>query len=114
MADAPRKESLEPGEARPARGASWLVRPLLVSALLIALPAYLVFRAVRSAEKPKAPEAPTITMAPIDPAVEAAREKFSDKRIVVAFHPHLYSRTKSLLSEFAESLALPDFFFSLD
>jgi UDP-N-acetylmuramate--alanine ligase len=41
--------------------------------------------------------------------VEAAREKFPDKTIVVAFHPHLYSRTKSLLNEFAEALATADF-----
>ncbi len=40
--------------------------------------------------------------------LEAAREKFPDKRIVVAFHPHLYSRTKSLLQEFAGALALAD------
>ena len=40
--------------------------------------------------------------------IEAAREKFPDKKIVVAFHPHLYSRTKSLLNEFASALALPD------
>jgi UDP-N-acetylmuramate--alanine ligase len=40
--------------------------------------------------------------------IEAAREKFPDKKIVVAFHPHLYSRTKSLLNEFAESLSLAD------
>src|SRR3989344_3253344 len=38
----------------------------------------------------------------------AAREKFSDKRIVVAFHPHLYSRTKSFLNEFAAALAKAD------
>ena len=38
----------------------------------------------------------------------AAREKFPDKRIVVAFHPHLYSRTRSFLKEFAEALALAD------
>src|SRR3989338_503830 len=40
--------------------------------------------------------------------IEAAREKFPSKKIVVAFHPHLYSRTKSLLNEFAEALALSD------
>lgn len=40
--------------------------------------------------------------------IEAARERFPDKRIVVAFHPHLYSRTKSLLNEFAEALATAD------
>lgn len=40
--------------------------------------------------------------------IEAARERFPDKRIVVAFHPHLYSRTKSFLKEFAEVLATAD------
>ena len=40
--------------------------------------------------------------------IEAAREKFPDKKIVVAFHPHLYSRTKSFLKEFAEALATAD------
>ncbi len=39
----------------------------------------------------------------------AAHEKFPDKRIVVAFHPHLYSRTKSFLDEFASALATADF-----
>lgn len=40
--------------------------------------------------------------------LEAARERFPGKRIVVAFHPHLYSRTKSLLQEFAAALAAAD------
>ena len=40
--------------------------------------------------------------------IEAAREKFPGKKIVVAFHPHLYSRTKSLLNEFAAALAKAD------
>lgn len=41
--------------------------------------------------------------------IEAARKKFPDRRIVVAFHPHLYSRTKSFLNEFADALAHADF-----
>ena len=41
--------------------------------------------------------------------IEAARQKFLDKRIVVAFHPHLYSRTKSFLAEFASALSTADF-----
>ncbi len=45
----------------------------------------------------------------IEKTIHAAREKFPGKRIVVAFHPHLYSRTKSLMNEFAESLALADY-----
>ena len=40
--------------------------------------------------------------------IEAAREKFPNKKIIVAFHPHLYSRTKSFLNEFAEALAKAD------
>jgi UDP-N-acetylmuramate--alanine ligase len=40
--------------------------------------------------------------------IQGAREKFPDKRILVAFHPHLYSRTKSFLKEFAEALRTAD------
>lgn len=40
--------------------------------------------------------------------IQGAREKFPDKKIVVAFHPHLYSRTKSFLKEFAEALSYAD------
>jgi len=39
--------------------------------------------------------------------VEMVRE-FTDKQLVVVFHPHLYSRTTSFFDEFAEALALPD------
>jgi len=45
----------------------------------------------------------------IQKTIEAARVRFPGKRIVVAFHPHLYSRTKSLMHEFAEALAMADF-----
>ncbi len=44
----------------------------------------------------------------IDKTIAAAREKFPGKQIVVAFHPHLYSRTKSFFEAFAESLARAD------
>lgn len=37
--------------------------------------------------------------------IEAAREAFPDKQIAVVFHPHLYSRTKFFLEEFADSLS---------
>jgi UDP-N-acetylmuramate--alanine ligase len=40
--------------------------------------------------------------------IEAAREKFPKKKIVIAFHPHLYSRTKSFQKEFAKALAKAD------
>ena len=40
--------------------------------------------------------------------IEAAREEFPDKKIVVAFHPHLFSRTKSFLNGFAVALSRSD------
>lgn len=40
--------------------------------------------------------------------IQAAREKFPGKRIVVAFHPHLHSRTESFLNEFARALDTAD------
>jgi UDP-N-acetylmuramate--alanine ligase len=33
--------------------------------------------------------------------LKAARAKFPEKKIVVAFHPHLYTRTRDLMEEFA-------------
>jgi UDP-N-acetylmuramate--alanine ligase len=45
----------------------------------------------------------------VDKTILAAKEKFPDKRIVVAFHPHLYSRTKSFMNEFAGALSTADF-----
>jgi len=36
-------------------------------------------------------------------ALQGAREMFPDKRIVVVFQPHLFSRTKLLLNEFARA-----------
>src|SRR6185503_16373372 len=45
----------------------------------------------------------------VEKTIFAAREKFPDRRIVVAFHPHLYSRTKSFINEFAGALAMADF-----
>ncbi len=40
--------------------------------------------------------------------VEAAREKYPDKQIIVAFHPHTYSRTRSLMQDFGRALATAD------
>lgn len=40
--------------------------------------------------------------------IEAAHAKWPDKKILVAFHPHLYSRTKRFLDEFAQALSLAD------
>jgi UDP-N-acetylmuramate--alanine ligase len=40
--------------------------------------------------------------------IKAVREKFSDKKIVVAFHPHLYSRTRDLMDDFARAFDQAD------
>lgn len=40
--------------------------------------------------------------------IAAARERFPGKRIVVAFHPHLHSRTETFLQEFADALDTAD------
>jgi UDP-N-acetylmuramate--alanine ligase len=40
--------------------------------------------------------------------LEGVREKFPDKRIVVVFHPHLYSRTRDLFDEFVLELGKAD------
>lgn len=40
--------------------------------------------------------------------IEAAREQFPGKRLLVAFHPHLYSRTKAFLGAFADALTAAD------
>lgn len=41
-------------------------------------------------------------------ALQGAREKFPDKKIIAVFQPHLYSRTKALLTQFAQSFAHAD------
>jgi UDP-N-acetylmuramate--alanine ligase len=41
-------------------------------------------------------------------ALQGAREMFPDKRIVVVFQPHLFSRTKLLLNEFATAFGDAD------
>jgi len=40
--------------------------------------------------------------------IEAARQKFPGKKIVLFFHPHLYSRTRDLFDAFALALASAD------
>jgi UDP-N-acetylmuramate--alanine ligase len=40
--------------------------------------------------------------------LEAAREKFPNKKLVVFFHPHLYSRTRDLFAGFVSALAAAD------
>ena len=37
-------------------------------------------------------------------ALAAARERFSDRRLIAVFQPHTYSRTKALLNDFAAAL----------
>lgn len=44
----------------------------------------------------------------IKKTIEAAREKFPNKKIIVAFHPHLYSRTRDFMDDFAKALATAD------
>ncbi len=45
----------------------------------------------------------------VEKTIIAAKEKFPGRRIVVAFHPHLHSRTQSFMHEFARALALADY-----
>jgi len=44
----------------------------------------------------------------VEKMIAMIKEEFPDKHVVVVFHPHLYSRTKSFFGEFAEALALAD------
>ena len=56
----------------------------------------------------------------IRPTLSAIREKYSDKKLLVVFQPHQYSRTRELLQEFAMSfsdaseLIIPNIYFSRD
>lgn len=45
----------------------------------------------------------------IKAVLEAARSRFPNHKIIVLFQSHTYSRTKALLSEFAESLSYADY-----
>ncbi|MBD3300230.1 MAG: UDP-N-acetylmuramate--L-alanine ligase [Candidatus Moranbacteria bacterium] len=46
--------------------------------------------------------------------IKGAREFFPAKKIVVAFHPHTYTRTKKFLKEFAKALVLADLVYLID
>ncbi len=46
--------------------------------------------------------------------LRGAREMFPDKRVVVAFEPHLYSRTKEHFDEFVSALASFDYIYLTD
>jgi UDP-N-acetylmuramate--alanine ligase len=56
----------------------------------------------------------------IRPTLSAIRAKYSDKKLLVVFQPHQYSRTRELLREFATSFAdaseliIPNIYFSRD
>ncbi len=47
-------------------------------------------------------------------AICSARELFPDRKITVAFQPHLFSRTRDFMDGFAESLSLADTLYLLD
>jgi UDP-N-acetylmuramate--alanine ligase len=40
--------------------------------------------------------------------LESARTDFPDKKIIVAFHPHLFSRTRDLMEDFAKAFSAAD------
>src|SRR5699024_6032211 len=44
----------------------------------------------------------------ITATIESARKKYTDKNIVAIFQPHTFTRTKTFLQEFADSLSLAD------
>ncbi len=46
--------------------------------------------------------------AEVKATLKAIKNKFSDKKIIVVFQPHLYSRTKFLLNDFAKSFNYAD------
>jgi len=56
----------------------------------------------------------------IRPTLRAIREKYVDKKFLVVFQPHQYSRTRELLQEFAisfsdlDDLIIPNIYFSRD
>lgn len=44
----------------------------------------------------------------IEATIQAARNRFPQRRIVIIFQPHTYSRTQALLKDFATSLSMAD------
>ena len=44
----------------------------------------------------------------IKAVIQGAREKYSDKKLIVVFQPHLYSRTKIFLNDFKKALNMAD------
>ena len=57
---------------------------------------------------------PEEVSATLKTAKEVYQKKTTDKKIIVAFHPHTFSRTEALLDEFAESLSIADEVIVLD
>lgn len=51
--------------------------------------------------------------AEIKTTLEGAKERFSKRQVIVLFQPHTYSRTQSLLADFAESLHVADYAYVL-
>lgn len=50
----------------------------------------------------------------IEATLQAARAAFPERRVIVAFQPHLYSRTRDFYKEFADALGLADLVFLCD
>lgn len=50
----------------------------------------------------------------VEATIEAARKKYPDKEIVAIFQPHTYSRTKTFLKEFSETLNEADVIYLCD
>ena len=49
----------------------------------------------------------------IEATISAARKHFPNRRIIVVFQPHTYSRTQMLLKDFAKALSLADYSYIL-
>ena len=47
-------------------------------------------------------------------SIQALREKYPNRRLLIAYQPHLYSRTKDLIPEFADALDQADHVFLTD
>ncbi|WP_181349911.1 UDP-N-acetylmuramate--L-alanine ligase [Thalassobacillus sp. CUG 92003] len=50
----------------------------------------------------------------ITATIDSARKKYADRSVVAIFQPHTYTRTKTFLNEFAESLKEADYIFLCD
>src|SRR5690625_4116166 len=50
----------------------------------------------------------------ITATIESARKKYPNKKIVAIFQPHTFTRTKTFLQEFADSLSMADYVYLCD